>query len=41
MPHYQFSSEHGDLFVTYEVDFPKELTKEQRELVEKMQNVYK
>lgn len=31
MPHHHFSSEHGDLYVTYEVEFPKELSDEQRE----------
>jgi DnaJ-class molecular chaperone len=25
MPHHQFGSEFGDLFVTYEVEFPKDL----------------
>lgn len=29
MPHYQFSSEYGDLYVTYDVDFPDKLTDEQ------------
>ena len=26
MPKYQYSSEFGDLFVTYDVEFPKKLT---------------
>lgn len=29
MPHYQFSSEFGDLYVTYNVEFPDKLTDEQ------------
>lgn len=32
MPQHQFSSEHGDLYVKYEVEFPEELDEEQREL---------
>lgn len=36
MPHYQFSSEHGDLYVTYEVEFPTTLTDEQRTLFAEM-----
>ena len=29
MPHYQFSSEMGDLFVTYDVEYPDKFTDEQ------------
>lgn len=29
MPHYQYSSEFGDLFVTYDVEYPNKLTDEQ------------
>ena len=31
MPHFNFPLEKGDLFVTYEVEFPKKLSDDQRE----------
>jgi DnaJ-related protein SCJ1 len=36
MPHFNFPSERGDLYVTYDIDFPKELSDEQRVLFAEM-----
>lgn len=37
-PKYKKDGEFGDLFVTYEVELPKNLTEEQKELFEKLKN---
>ncbi len=39
MPIYEYPSDYGDLIVTYEVEFPKVLDNEQRELFKKVFSV--
>ena len=37
-PRYKNKDQFGDLFITYQVDIPKNLTEEQKELFQKLKN---
>ncbi|MFV9483360.1 J domain-containing protein, partial [Christiangramia sp. ASW11-125] len=37
-PKYKKKDQFGDLFITYQVDIPKNLTEEQKELFQKLKN---
>lgn len=39
MPKYEDDSKYGDLFVTYSVEFPKELSDSQKEVVKQTFNM--
>ncbi len=38
-PKYKKKDQFGDLFITYQVDIPKDLTEEQKELFQKLKNI--